>query len=81
MPNPDLAQLRNVLNDAAVLCGRLSSQVSFGELPGECSGAVAALRYSVLSAQQGAALLDIWAVLLERAKREAAAGRAREVAP
>jgi hypothetical protein len=81
MKNPDLDQLRNVLNDAAVLCGRLSSQVSFGEMPGECAGAVAALRHSVLAAQQGAALLDIWTELLARAAREAAAGRVSGATP
>lgn len=54
---PDLEKLRDVLNDAAVLCGRLSQQVSAGDLPGETAGEVAATRNVVLAAQQCAALI------------------------
>lgn len=55
--NPDIDQLRGVLNDAAVLCGRLSSAVSLGELKAECAGAIAAARNAVLAAQQAAGVI------------------------
>jgi hypothetical protein len=59
--NPDLDRIREVLNDAAVLCGRLSSAVSAGDLPARCGTVIAAMRNATLSAQLSAAtVVDVW---------------------
>lgn len=55
MAKAELVTLREVLHDAAVLAGRLSSEVSAGRIPAECAGAVAATRDCVLAAVHCAA--------------------------
>lgn len=57
--NPDVTQLRERLNDCAVLCSRLSVCLSARELPAEASAPLAAARYCVLAAQQCGMLISL----------------------
>jgi len=66
MKNADLSTLREILHDANVLAGRLSSQVSAQVLPATAAGEVEATRECILAAQHCAMLIQL---AIERADR------------